>query len=105
MVSYIPIVKSASSNGLNSKEKSKMTPPQSSKLMKLFEDELQDIYWAEKALTNAMPKMINNSASPELVDALTSHHSETDIQISRMEKVFLLINKKAFSKNAKRWKV
>lgn len=31
---------------------------QSSQLMKLFEEELKDIYWAEKALTKAIPKMI-----------------------------------------------
>ena len=31
---------------------------ESSKLMKLFEDALKDIYWAEKALTKAIPKMI-----------------------------------------------
>ena len=34
-----------------------------SKLHKLLVDELKDIYWAEKALTKAIPKMIKNASS------------------------------------------
>jgi len=71
---------------------------QSSKLMKLFEDELKDIYWAEKALTTAIPKMIKNATSHELSQALQSHLSETEEQVKRVEKVFELINKKATAK-------
>lgn len=68
---------------------------QSSQLMKLFEDELKDIYWAEKALTRAIPKMIKNSTSQELIDALTKHLGETEKQVNRVEKVFESIGKKA----------
>lgn len=70
----------------------------SSQLMKLFEDELKDIYWAEKALTKAIPKMIKNATSKKLVDALTSHLSETKNQVSRLEQVFDEIGKKASAK-------
>lgn len=70
----------------------------SSKLMKLFEDQLKDIYWAEKALTKAIPAMIKNATSPELVDALENHLSETEEQISRVEEVFALLEKKATAK-------
>lgn len=70
----------------------------SSQLMKLFEDELKDIYWAEKALTKAIPKMIKNATSKKLVDALTSHLSETKSQVSRLEQVFDEIGKKASAK-------
>ncbi|MFN3916162.1 MAG: ferritin-like domain-containing protein [Flavobacteriales bacterium] len=71
---------------------------QSSQLMKLFEDELKDIYWAEKALTKAIPKMIKNATSEELIDTLTNHLSETENQIIRLEQVFKLIDKKAVAK-------
>lgn len=71
---------------------------QSSQLMKLFEEELQDIYWAEKALTKAIPKMIKNATSEELIDALTSHLAETENQVSRVEQVFESIGKKAVAK-------
>lgn len=70
----------------------------SSQLMKLFEDELKDIYWAEKALVKAIPKMIKNTTSPELADALKSHLAETEEQVGRIEQVFDSINRKAISK-------
>ncbi len=70
----------------------------SSQLMELFEDELKDIYWAENALTKAIPKMIKNATSKELNKALTSHLEETKEHITRLEKVFSLIEVKAVSK-------
>ena len=71
---------------------------QSSQLMKLFETELKDIYWAEKALTKAIPKMIKKATSEELIDALQSHLEETMEHVSRVEQVFELIEKKAVAK-------
>ena len=71
---------------------------QSSQLMKLFEAELKDIYWAEKALTKAIPKMIKKATSEELIDALQSHLEETTEHVSRVEQVFELIEKKAVAK-------
>ena len=78
-----------------SKTKSTNTTMPSSQLMELFEDELKDLYWAEKAVTKAIPKMIKNAKSQELIDALTSHLSETGTQITRLEQVFESIGKKA----------
>ncbi|HLP19317.1 MAG TPA: ferritin-like domain-containing protein [Chitinophagales bacterium] len=69
-----------------------------SQLMKLFEDELKDIYWAEKALVKALPKMAKNATSPELVEALQNHLEETQGQIQRLEQVFEIIEKKAVAK-------
>ena len=71
---------------------------QSKQLMTLFEDELKDIYWAEKALTKAIPKMIKNARSQELLMALTSHLSETENQVSRVEQVFEAIGKRSSTK-------
>ncbi|PKQ46037.1 YciE/YciF ferroxidase family protein [Confluentibacter flavum] len=87
-----------SQKGKQSKEKSTKSSMQSSQLMKLFEDELKDIYWAEKALTKAIPKMIKNATSQKLIDALTSHLEETKNQVTRLEQVFESIDKKASAK-------
>lgn len=67
-------------------------------LRSLFEDSLKDIYWAEKALTKALPKMAKNATSPELKTAIEDHLAETEEQIARLEKVFQSIGKKATAK-------
>ncbi|MCP9750561.1 ferritin-like domain-containing protein [Ferruginibacter sp. HRS2-29] len=67
-------------------------------LRDLFEDSLKDIYWAEKALTKALPKMAKNATSPELVSALNDHLAVTKEQVSRLEQVFELLGKKAQAK-------
>lgn len=69
-----------------------------SKLQKLFEEELKDIYWAEKALVKALPKMIKKATSPDLVEALESHLGETEEQVRRVEQVFSSIGKDAKTK-------
>lgn len=69
-----------------------------SKLMKLFEDELKDIYWAEKALTKALPKMVKNATNEDLIMALENHLEETEGQIEKLEQVFESIGKKAQAK-------
>ncbi len=71
---------------------------QSSQLMKLFENELKDIFWAEKALTAAIPKMIKQATSEELVAALEKHLEETNEQIARLEGVFASIDMKPVGK-------
>ena len=89
----------AGSNGKSSGNgKSESYAIEESKLMKLFEDELKDIYWAEKALTKAIPKMVKNATSDELVEALESHLQETEGQVERLEQVFESIEKKAVAK-------
>ncbi len=64
----------------------------------LFEDSLKDIFWAEKALTKALPKMIKNATSPELKKAITSHLEETKGQVTRLEDIFASMGKKAQAK-------
>jgi len=61
-------------------------------LHELFEMELKDIYWAEKALTKAIPKMISKATSEKLVSALEEHLSVTEKQVRRVEQVFELMN-------------
>jgi ferritin-like metal-binding protein YciE len=59
----------------------------------LFEDTLRDMYYAEKKLTKILPKMAKKASSPELADAFTSHASETEGQVERIEQVFKMIDK------------
>lgn len=67
-------------------------------LRELFVDELKDIYWAEKALTKAFPKMIKNATSEELVDALAEHLEVTKGHVTRLEEVFFIVGEKAVAK-------
>ena len=85
-------------NGGETAEASNSGSMESSQLMKLFEDELKDIYWAEKALTKAIPKMIKNATSEELIEALESHLEETRTHVQRAEQVFEVIGKKPVAK-------
>jgi ferritin-like metal-binding protein YciE len=84
-----------------STKNSRKTPPKSQAaddLRALFEDELKDIYWAEKALTKALPKMAKNATSEELVSALNDHLEVTREHVLRVEQVFELLGKKAQAK-------
>lgn len=80
------------SNERNMNE-SKISEPLSSQLGKLFEDELRDIYWAEKALAKALPKMAKKATAQELVDAIEKHLEETEEHVSRCEQIFKLLGK------------
>jgi ferritin-like metal-binding protein YciE len=64
----------------------------------LFEDGLKDIYWAEKALTKALPKMAKNATSPKLKKAITDHLAQTEEHVTRLEECFASMGKKAVAK-------
>lgn len=78
--------------------KTKAKPDAAKNLRDLFEDSLKDIYWAEKALTKALPKMAKNATAPELKLAIENHLTETTTQIDRLEQIFKLVGKKAVAK-------
>lgn len=67
-------------------------------MMDLFYENLKDIYWAEKHLTKALPRMAKASSSPELKAAFTEHLEVTKNQITRLEEVFAALGKKAQAK-------
>lgn len=67
-------------------------------LVDLFEDSLKDIYWAEKALTKALPKMAKNASNPKLKKAIADHLAQTVEQVARLEKCFDSMGKKAVAK-------
>jgi ferritin-like metal-binding protein YciE len=56
----------------------------------LFLHALQDIYYAEKKIVSALPKMIEKASSDELRDGFETHLEETRGQIDRLERVFEL---------------
>lgn len=87
--------KSASKNS-NATVKAKSTASEG--LRELFVDSLKDIYWAEKALTKALPKMAKNASSENLTKAINDHLAVTEEQVKRLEKVFSLIGEKATAK-------
>ncbi len=67
-------------------------------LRDLFEVELKDIHWAEKALVGALQKMVKNASSPELIRALKKHLTETQEHITRIKKVYETIGSKVAEK-------
>jgi ferritin-like metal-binding protein YciE len=63
-----------------------------------FIDELKDIYWAEKHLAKALPKMQKAATSPELAAAFEKHTQETEQHTNTLEEVFSLLGEKAVAK-------
>ena len=64
---------------------------QAKQLDDLFVDVLKDIYYAEKKILTTLPKMAKAARSPDLKAAFEKHARETEGQVSRLEKVFSLL--------------
>src|ERR1043165_194401 len=58
------------------------------KLEELFLDTLKDIYFAEKKILSALPKMAKAAQSEDLQAAFEKHEGETEQQVARLERVF-----------------
>ena len=67
-------------------------------LSALFLDTLKDIYYAEKQIYKALPKMAKAASSDQLRAAFEKHHDETEGQIERLEQIFELMGKPARGK-------
>ena len=61
-------------------------------LHELFHDTLKDIYFAEKKILSALPKMAKAAQAPELKAAFEKHETETEEHVTRLEKVFEAID-------------
>lgn len=59
----------------------------------LFHEALKDIYFAEKQILRALPKMARAAQSDELRQAFETHRDETEGQIERLDQVFEIIGK------------
>src|SRR6266700_349140 len=57
----------------------------------LFLDTLKDIYYAEKQILRALPKMAKAAQSKDLRAAFEKHHGETEGHVERLEQVFELL--------------
>ncbi|OLP62711.1 hypothetical protein BJF93_21960 [Xaviernesmea oryzae] len=64
----------------------------------LFIDTLKDIYFAERQIARALPKMARAAQSEELKAAFQKHKEETEGQIERLQQVFELVGKPARGK-------
>jgi ferritin-like metal-binding protein YciE len=64
----------------------------------LFLDALKDIYYAEKQILKALPKMAKAATSEKLQAAFEKHYDETEGQVERLEKIFELLGKAARGK-------
>ena len=68
-------------------------------LATLFEDELRDVYDAERQIVKALPKMIKAAANAELRSALEAHLEETREQVERLDQVFSTLDLRARGKH------
>src|ERR1700733_9802374 len=69
-----------------------------SMLKSFFEDELKDIYWAEKNIVKTLPKMKKAATSEKLQQAFDNHLQQTQTHVERLEQAFELLGKKAQAK-------
>ena len=67
-------------------------------LNELFLDTLKDIYYADKQILKALPKMAKAAQSEKLARAFEKHQDETEGQIERLDQIFELIGKPARGK-------
>ncbi|TCD08618.1 ferritin-like domain-containing protein [Pedobacter frigidisoli] len=92
------VTSSVSQKAKSTKPQNKTGKMEDSEFHKFFVDELKDIYWAEKHLVKALPKMKKAATSTELAQAFEKHTAETETHIETLEKVFALLEEKAVAK-------
>jgi ferritin-like metal-binding protein YciE len=98
--------KTSMSKSTNSRSKSSASPAKQQQspgggggeLEKFFYDSLKDIYWAEKHLTKAIPKMMKAATNEGLIAALEEHLDVTEGHVERLEQIFEILGKKAQAK-------
>ena len=92
--------KKSGSASAQQNQKSKSQSNQMSKdenqsmLQEFFVEELRDIYWAEKHLVKALPKLEKAANSEELATAFSDHLAVTQEQVSRLEQIFEMLGEK-----------
>lgn len=88
----------SSSVNVGNKPANKTGKMEDSEFHEFFVGELKDIYWAEKHLVKALPKMKKAATSQELAAAFEKHTQETQTHIDTLEQVFELLGEKATAK-------
>ena len=64
----------------------------------LFHETLKDIYYAERKILKALPKMARGAKDEKLKAAFLQHRDETEGQVERLQQVFELIGKRPRAK-------
>ncbi|GGF90556.1 YciE/YciF family protein [Rhizobium wenxiniae] len=64
----------------------------------LFYETLKDIYYAERQIVKALPKMARGAQEPKLKAAFQTHREETEGQIERLKQIFEILGKRAQGK-------
>jgi ferritin-like metal-binding protein YciE len=72
--------------------------PTQKNLKDLFSETLKDIYFAEKQILRALPKMAKEASSPELKQAFETHRDQTEGHVERLNEVFELLGRPARGK-------
>ncbi|WP_160714551.1 ferritin-like domain-containing protein [Chitinophaga solisilvae] len=88
----------ARANGREQQSGSNQEQMDNSKFHQLFMDELKDIYWVEKNLVKALPKIQKAATSEELASCIGEHLEETKNHVSRLEEIFEMMGKKPQAK-------
>jgi len=70
-------------------------------LNELLQDELKDLYDAEKQLTKALPKLSKKASAEELKEAITDHLRQTEEHVERLERAFEELGMPARGKTCK----
>jgi ferritin-like metal-binding protein YciE len=92
------MAKTKSTNGKPSTSHTSGSAEGNSQLEKFFTDALKDMYWAEKHLTKALPKMQKAATTEELKEAIGEHLSQTEEHVKKLEQVFEIFGKKPAAK-------
>ncbi|MCX2574903.1 YciE/YciF ferroxidase family protein [Pedobacter sandarakinus] len=90
--------KTTAAKGAAKKPAKKSGKMENSEFHEFFVDELKDIYWAEKHLSKALPKMKKAATSESLIAAFDKHTGETEAHIATLEEIFSLLDEKAVAK-------
>ena len=80
------------------KKEGQMASGNEKNLEELFVETLKDIFYAEKQILRALPKMAREANSPELKKAFETHREETEGHVDRLQQVFELLDKPARGK-------
>jgi ferritin-like metal-binding protein YciE len=64
----------------------------------LFHETLKDVYYAERKILKALPKMARGAESPELKAAFEKHRDETEVHVERLQQIFAIFGKRAQGK-------
>lgn len=87
-----------------SQPKTKAAAMPHSELRKFFVGELKDIYWAEKHIIMALPRLEKAATSGDLKKAFAAHLKETKGQVKRLEQAFKMMSEKAVAKKCEAMK-